>query len=210
MGGKLASMSQADEKIGAIVEAARDLFFDRGYETTSMDLIARKAGVSKATVYAHFRSKEQLLLSLIEDEVNLLKLSQQHDLPASITELEQTLLEIATNFTTLFRNDRKLALSRLVISQAHSFPESALAFYEAGPRRLKDDVGLVLTRAVENALLVIDDIDLASVQFISLIAGDLPLRSLLALAPHPPETIKSCINQGVATFLAAYSPRTVN
>jgi TetR/AcrR family transcriptional regulator, mexJK operon transcriptional repressor len=192
MGGKLASMSQADEKIGAIVEAARDLFFDRGYETTSMDLIARKAGVSKATVYAHFRSKEQLLL------------------PASITELEQTLLEIATNFTTLFRNDRKLALSRLVISQAHSFPESALAFYEAGPRRLKDDVGLVLTRAVENALLVIDDIDLASVQFISLIAGDLPLRSLLALAPHPPETIKSCINQGVATFLAAYSPRTVN
>ena len=43
-----------------ILDAARRLFLEHGYAVTSMDVVAQLAGVSKATVYARFESKEQL------------------------------------------------------------------------------------------------------------------------------------------------------
>ncbi len=45
---------------GAIVEAATALFLDAGYGAVSMDAIARRAGVSKRSVYSYFSGKEAL------------------------------------------------------------------------------------------------------------------------------------------------------
>ena len=51
-----------------ILDAARDVFLERGYSVTSMDVVAQAAGVSKATVYALFTSKELLFAAVIERE----------------------------------------------------------------------------------------------------------------------------------------------
>lgn len=48
------------DKRGAILRAAAELFPRQGFDKTSMDSIAECAMVSKATVYAHFASKEVL------------------------------------------------------------------------------------------------------------------------------------------------------
>jgi AcrR family transcriptional regulator len=50
----------------AILDAAIDLFIEKGFETTPMDAIAEKAGVAKGTLYYHFRSKEGIVESIIE------------------------------------------------------------------------------------------------------------------------------------------------
>jgi AcrR family transcriptional regulator len=60
-----------------VTRAARALFLDQGFSATSMDAIARTAGVSKATVYAYFPNKEALFASLIMAECEGL----EHDLP---------------------------------------------------------------------------------------------------------------------------------
>lgn len=57
----------------AIVEAAARLFAERGYVATSFDAIAEGAGVGRATVFAHFRTKTELLktaydVSLVGDD----------------------------------------------------------------------------------------------------------------------------------------------
>ncbi len=44
-----------------IVEAAREVIGENGYEQTSMDQIAKRAGLSRSTVYEYFRSKEEIL-----------------------------------------------------------------------------------------------------------------------------------------------------
>ena len=44
-----------------IIAAARKLFTKYGYKKVSMDEIAREANVSKKTVYAYFKDKEELL-----------------------------------------------------------------------------------------------------------------------------------------------------
>jgi AcrR family transcriptional regulator len=48
-----------------VVEAAVNLFAEHGLEATSMDAIARVSGVSKATIYRHWPSKESLCLEVL-------------------------------------------------------------------------------------------------------------------------------------------------
>src|SRR6202171_6668331 len=51
-----------------IIEGARSLFLAQGFDAASMGEIARKAGVSKGTLYVYFESKEQLFEAIVEDE----------------------------------------------------------------------------------------------------------------------------------------------
>lgn len=51
------------------MDAASDLFLARGLKTTSMDAVAKKAGVSKQTVYSHFKNKKELFREVIQTKV---------------------------------------------------------------------------------------------------------------------------------------------
>ena len=53
----------------AIIEAAADAFLELGYEQTSMSLIAERLGGSKATLYSYFKSKEELLLAVLDNQI---------------------------------------------------------------------------------------------------------------------------------------------
>ena len=55
-----------DDKRSTILRAAHKLFLRDGFSATSMDAVTQEAGVSKATVYAHFDSKQRLFEALIE------------------------------------------------------------------------------------------------------------------------------------------------
>lgn len=52
------------EKREAIIKAAIEEFYVKGYEGSSMDTISKEANVSKATVYNHFKNKEELFLAI--------------------------------------------------------------------------------------------------------------------------------------------------
>lgn len=56
-----------------IVEAARKLFTKYGYKKVSMDEIAKEAGVTKKTVYAYFKDKDELFKYFIFEEVDIMK-----------------------------------------------------------------------------------------------------------------------------------------
>ncbi len=51
----------------AIVEAAREVFSERGYDGTTLDSVAEKSEFAKGTLYKFFRNKEELYLSVVED-----------------------------------------------------------------------------------------------------------------------------------------------
>lgn len=57
----------SEESIPAIKEAAIRLFGTKGYASTSLDEIANAAGFTKGAVYYYFRSKEKLLLDILQD-----------------------------------------------------------------------------------------------------------------------------------------------
>lgn len=56
-----------------IINVARELFTTYGYKRVSMDEIAKKANVTKKTVYSYFKSKEELLKFFINEEIYNMK-----------------------------------------------------------------------------------------------------------------------------------------
>jgi AcrR family transcriptional regulator len=86
---------QADrraETIGAILAAARKLFGSNGFETTSIDDIAAKAGVAKGAVYHHFKSKEEIFTRVLDGVQQELAEAQ---VPQAVRKLRDPLDQIA-------------------------------------------------------------------------------------------------------------------
>ena len=87
-------------KAESILAAAKRTFLESGFGAVSMDTIAREAGVSKATVYAHFAGKEELFGAVIgrECERYLASFSvselDPRDVRASLTVLGRRFLEL--------------------------------------------------------------------------------------------------------------------
>ena len=71
-----------EQRRAAVVAAARDLFLAQGVDATSVDAIARRAGVAKGTVYLSFPTKQHLVRA-IEDEFDALILDRLHAATAS-------------------------------------------------------------------------------------------------------------------------------
>ncbi len=59
-----------EKRRGQLIEAAEDLFHKKGYQQTSIDEIAKKAGLTKGAVYHHFKNKEDILLGLLKNMID--------------------------------------------------------------------------------------------------------------------------------------------
>src|ERR671919_2665219 len=82
-----------------VLDAALELFLERGYEGTSMDAIARATGVSKPVVYACFPSKEELFRTLLyREEERILAEIQAAFADTDLDDPEQALTDGFTAF----------------------------------------------------------------------------------------------------------------
>jgi AcrR family transcriptional regulator len=54
----------------AIIDAAIGLFTEKGFDQTSMEELARVAGVGKSTIYGYFKAKEEIFLAYCEAELD--------------------------------------------------------------------------------------------------------------------------------------------
>lgn len=62
---------EASARRAQIIEAARGLFFSRGYEATSVNDILAQVGISKGAFYHHFKAKEEVLLAITQEMAQL-------------------------------------------------------------------------------------------------------------------------------------------
>ena len=112
---KLADENQkprARAKYCQILDSARVLFLDQGFDATSMDAIAREAGVSKATLYVHFDDKDDLLLALVNDECKRFGPKTLWRNHGGRIDLRKELHAIGTTFLAAFLDPRGLAVVR--------------------------------------------------------------------------------------------------
>ena len=123
---------KSEEKAESILDAASHLFMTEGMERTSMDAIAQAAGVSKQTVYSHFRSKDELFRACITCKVDEYGLAVA-SLPAGAS-VDQKLAVTGRRFLTLIRDPEVMKMFRLMIAEATAFPKVSMSFHESGPQ----------------------------------------------------------------------------
>lgn len=123
--------SKSNEKTEAILKGAMEEFLAHGYAATSMDRVAKAAGVSKATVYSHFGDKEGLFNALIQ---TLAKDKFQTAIglkePQSLEEDPKIVLrQLATKLLDNAVSDRTFQnFIRIIIGESGRFPELAKAY----------------------------------------------------------------------------------
>jgi AcrR family transcriptional regulator len=193
-------------KAEAVLAAARRAFLAHGFGAVSMDAIARDAGVSKATVYAHFANKEELFGAVIE-AVSQSRFGGFSALDLDPRDVERSLLTIAQGFLDLVLSPEAIAVNRIVIGEVSRFPVLGEVFWEAGPARVRIQIEDFLGRAAAAGMLAISDPRLAAEQFVSLVRGEIHLRRMLALgADSDAADLAAAASSAVETFLRAFRP----
>ncbi len=84
-------MATRDQARKRILEAARKLFLERGFEAANLDEVAQRAGVAKGTIYRYFESKAELYVEVLVWNADAFVERMRHTLDPSLSPQEQVL-----------------------------------------------------------------------------------------------------------------------
>src|SRR5579863_3454840 len=115
-----------------IIDGARAVFLERGFDAASMSDIARAAGVSKGTLYVYFANKEQLFEAIVREEC-LAHAESVFNLDPADHDVEAVLTRLGTMYIEFLTTPGKASALRTVIAIADRMPEIGKVFYETGP-----------------------------------------------------------------------------
>ncbi len=187
-----------------IMEGARRIFLQDGFDGASIGDIVRAAGVSKGTLYAYFPGKEKLFEALvIEDrrkQAEVLFALDEND-----RDVARVLRRLGQTFLDMLLAPSSLDFLRIVIGAAAKFPAIGKAYFDAGPCYGTTRLGCYLERLTAQGLLRVDDPKLAARQFLDMCKTGIHLRMMLGdREPPAREEIERNLNSAVRVFLAAY------
>ena len=192
-------------KLEAILDAAYDLFVDRGIAATPMDLVAERAGVSKMTVYANFPDKPALLVAVFDRRR---KTTHLPDLPvgSNLNLSLERLAEFGEVVVSILTRPEVVRETRLMAECAADQPRLATMFYTAGRGEILKHVTVFLKGLTERGVLAIDDPELAAEELIGAWLGMSEVRQSLGLAgPPSSKAIAKRVRYAIDTLVRAWS-----
>jgi len=132
-----------------LLAAALDLLIENGFAATRMEDVAKRAGVAKGTLYLYYSSKDELIKAVVRE--NTFPIS--NDIEAAINNFEGDSVSLFRNIMLgwweQIGNLRLSGINRLVLTEAHNFPELAKYYHEEVVLRSNEIVGRLLCRGVE-------------------------------------------------------------
>lgn len=113
-----------------LLDAALDLFVEKGFAATKIDDVAARAGVSKGTVYLYFPSKEELLKAVIRHNLSL-TIAQGVDIVAQFEGSTTELMHLVANtWWERVGETQASGIFKLIITEVRNFPDLARFYAE--------------------------------------------------------------------------------
>ncbi|WP_373288650.1 TetR/AcrR family transcriptional regulator [Brucella endophytica] len=194
-------------KRNTILDAAARAFCRDGFAGASIDLIAAEAGVSRQTIYNHYRDKEMLFGAVVGEitaRVNAALCAILSTFPEKPDNLEADLVLFANKLgKKCMCNQDGEALRKLIQAEGERYPELFAVWRENGPARVWSIAAERLASLSACGALDIDDPDLALRQFLALVNADIQLCGLTTKRPTEKD-IEDAARNGVRTFLRAF------
>ena len=186
-----------------ILDGAKKVFMDLGFDGASMGEIARSAGVSKGTLYVYFADKNRLFEAIVEEEMLdqqkvAFNFEPERDVATTLREFGQAYIEL------LCRPAGGSAI-RTVMAIAERMPEVGRRYYEQVLEKTIGRCASYLEAHVRAGELAVDDCELAASQFMVTCQASLFLPFIFQAAPPPSaERIAQVVESAPRMFLAAY------
>ena len=194
---------EGNSKRRQILDGARKVFMNLGFDGASMNEIARSAGVSKGTLYVYFADKSRLFEAIVEAEA--LEQGQAVFNFDPAREAEATLREFGQAYIQLLCRPGGGSSIRTVMAIAERMPDVGSRYYENVLERTISLLAEYLRARVRSKDLAIDDCALAAAQFMQMCQATLFLPFVFQAAPSPSaERIAQVVDSATQMFLAAY------
>ena len=189
-----------------ILQGARDLFLEHGFQVVSMDAIALAAEVSNRTVYSHFESKERLLGAVFTMEAERLRPRFSNDPVTNTKDFRLGLVRFGEMFVGLLTNRTIQGLGRILVSEATRYPELVREFYDWGPRETQEHLAAFLESGKKHGWLQCGDAQEASQHLLALWLGTWHFQQQLGLTPSLRRAkIKMHVKKSLQVFLHGVS-----
>ena len=118
-----------DARPQELLAAALDLFVERGYASTRLEDVAKRAGVSKGTLYLYFTNKEELFKAVVRENI-VPALGEAEDIISSFEGHSADLLRcVVLGWWERLGATKASGIIKLVMAEAGNFPDLA-AFYQ--------------------------------------------------------------------------------
>jgi TetR/AcrR family transcriptional repressor of mexJK operon len=189
-------------KTEAILEATAQAIFERG-AGVSVDEIARRAGVSKQTVYNHYGSKSDLVRALIQRRTDMI--TAPLDVPPGRP--EEALAAYARLLLETIALPRGLTIFRILIASVGSDPEVAQAAFRGGVGVSRAKLAEFLARENGAGRLSVPDPGEAAEFFSGMVVSQRQMSGLMGLPMDlTPERIERLATEAARRFIRAYAP----
>ena len=121
---------RAENRPGEICAAALEVFAEKGFAAARLEEIARRAGVSKGTLYLYFKDKEDLFRAVVRDTVA----PNVEAIRAGLTQVDRPFAELIRLFLPRFAEVAGRipvgAVAKMVIGESRNFPELAKVWHD--------------------------------------------------------------------------------
>jgi AcrR family transcriptional regulator len=190
------------ERRQLVLDAAESVFLELGYSTASMDDIARRAGMSKRTLYRFFATKEALFAAVIAGRRAILEAMMSGQEFSRRESPDNVLRSYLGKLARFVLAPRQAALYRLVIAESLRIPELAHAFYREGPCKARAVLEHWLTTQNDQGALAVPDPERDAAMLCSMVISELQMRFLVGELRAPDDAmIDAAVNRAVHVFL---------
>lgn len=160
-----------ETKRNTILQAARKVFPEKGYEASTIADIAYEAGLSSAAIYQYFDSKESLFRELIEgfsfqEVLEDLVSTMENQQIKSKESINSSLLQLAEAYINMHQSNQELF--RLFITETREFPEIGKKYNRQLVKPLEELTERFIRLAMEQGLFRQVDPKLATHAFYGL------------------------------------------
>jgi AcrR family transcriptional regulator len=199
-------MGKSDSKRQTILENAYRLFRAHGFDGTSMADITSQVGGSKATLYSHFPSKEELFVECMMAALENYMSDTLKHLDASRRDPEVVLRNFGTSVLNFICSPEQVEVRRLMIAEAARSGTGKLFFDKIAALRSK--ISTFLSACMASGQLRQDDPDLAADHLGALLEAEILEPLLLHVREAAPDEKETALaaRRAVAAFLRAYAP----
>ena len=196
------ALGQIDaRKHEAILDAAAFVLAERGVHAP-IEEVARRAGVSKQTIYNHYGSKAELVRTLMDRRRSAVTAPLEQ--PGAEADPQATLAAYARVILEVITTRMSVQLLRMAVTNAVDMPDIARAVYEAGSMAARLRLAEFLGR--QPGGLQIDDPAKAAETFMGMVSGGVQIRLLLGLDSEITESeLPLRADESARRFMKAYA-----
>ena len=194
-------------RVERFLDAATEVFIEKGYQQARLSDIVARAGGSLATLYRVFGDKEGLARAIMQrrlqdlsERLQTLNLSGM----APAEALGLTAERIAESLCTT----ESMVVHRIAIGEGQSFPDLRDWFFDHAVQSVRNDLDLYFQQEINAGRMRMPSASLASTQFFMMVFGDLVMRVSSGNLRNPdPDELKAHAQSAVDIFLHGALPR---